>query len=91
MLLMLILIMFLCTRGAPGHIPHELGKYSFFPLAQLMATILVSLWQLVDGACISILSTVMYSFERGSEGVKVSLDEGTLAREIYRVFTSFKG
>ena len=39
-----------------------------------MATIIVSLWHLIEGVCGPIVSTVIYS-----EGV--SLEEGTLARE----------
>ena len=42
--------------------------------AQAVATIIVSLWHLIEGVCGPIVSTIIYS-----EGV--SLEEGTLARE----------
>ena len=58
----------------PYHFP------SFF--TQVVATIIVSLWHLIEGACVSILSTVIYSAEKES---KVSLDEGTLARELSKL------
>ena len=49
---------------------------------QVVATFFVTLWHLNDGACVSISSTILYSLERGSEGIMVSLDEATLVREI---------
>ena len=48
---------------------------------QVVATIITSLWQLIESASVANLSTVIYSAERGYEGITVSLDEGTLARE----------
>ena len=50
-----------------------------------MATIITSLWQLIESASVANLSTVIYSAERGYEGITVSLDEGTLARESYNI------
>ena len=48
---------------------------------QVVATIIVTLWHLNDGACVSISSTILYSLEKGTEGIKMSLDEATLVRK----------
>ena len=58
--------------------------YTFF-CTQVLATIITSLWQLIESASVANLSTVIYSAERGYEGITVSLDEGTLARESYNI------
>ena len=50
-----------------------------------MATLIVTLWHLNDGACVSISSTILYSLERGSEGITMSLDEATLVRELSHI------
>ena len=51
-------------------------------LIQVMGTLLVTLWHLNDGACVSISSTILYSLERGSEGIKESLEEAILIRTL---------
>ena len=53
-----------------------------------MATLIVTLWHLNDGACVSISSTILYSLERGSEGITMSLDEATLVRELSHILLS---
>ena len=53
----------------------------YINLQQVVATLFVSLWHLNDGACVSISSTILYSLERGSEGIRMSLDEATLVRK----------
>ena len=49
---------------------------------QIMAAIIVSLFQLIDGACTAIPSTMLYSLERGSEGMSMSLEVATWARKL---------
>ena len=51
-------------------------------LIQVMGTLLVTLWHFNDGACVSISSTILYSLERGSEGIKESLEEAILIRTL---------
>ena len=51
-------------------------------LIQVMGTLLVTFWHLNDGACVSISSTILYSLERGSEGIKESLEEAILIRTL---------
>ena len=53
-------------------------------LIQVMGTLLVTLWHLNDGACVSISSTILYSLERGSEGIKESLEEAILVRTLFQ-------
>ena len=56
--------------------------------AQIVAVQIVSLWHLNIGSCAAIPSTILYSLERGSEGLSMSLEEATLARKLslYWVF-----
>ena len=49
---------------------------------QVEASIFILLWNLIDVAWFSISSTILYSLERGSEGIQVSIDEATLARKL---------
>ena len=53
-------------------------------LIQVMGTLVVTLWHLNDGACVSISSTILYSLERGSEGIKESLEEAILVRTLFQ-------
>ena len=47
-----------------------------------MAAVLVSLLLLIGGACSTIASTLIYSLERGSEGINLSFDEAALAGKL---------
>ena len=61
---------------------YEFMKYNH-PI-QVMGTLVVTLWHLNDGACVSISSTILYSLERGSEGIKESLEEAILVRTLFQ-------
>ena len=56
----------------------------YIRLIQVMGTLVVTLWHLNDGACVSISSTILYSLERGSEGIKESLEEAILVRTLFQ-------
>ena len=49
---------------------------------QTVAVNIVCLWHLILGACAAIPSTILYSLERGSEGLSMSLEKATLARKL---------
>ena len=49
-----------------------------------MAAIIVSLWQLIDGTSAALPSTILYSLERGTEEMSMSLQEATTARKLYQ-------
>ena len=49
---------------------------------QIVATLIFSLFQLIIGSCSAIPSTILYSLERGSEGMRLSLEDAALARKL---------
>ena len=49
---------------------------------QILAALIVSLWQLIDGSCASIAATILYSWDRGSEEMSMSLEVAVLARKL---------
>ena len=49
--------------------------------SQVMAAIIVSFSQLNDGASAALPSTLLYSLERGTEEISMSLQEATTARK----------
>ena len=53
----------------------------YYSVVQILAALIVSLWQLIDGSCASVPSTILYSLERGSEGITMSMENATFARK----------
>ena len=51
-----------------------------FIALQIVAAVTVSLFQLINASCTAIPSTLLYSLERGSEGITISLKVAALAR-----------
>ena len=49
---------------------------------QILAVQIVSLWHLNVGCIVAIPSTILYSLERGSEGLSMSLEDAALARKL---------
>ena len=48
---------------------------------QIFTALAVSMWQLIDGSCASIASTILYSWNEESENMTMSLEVAAFARE----------
>ena len=57
---------------------------------QILAANIVCLAELIYGSCNAIPSTMLYSFERGSEGISMSLEEASWARKHAKVSNLFQ-
>ena len=55
--------------------------------SQIVAAVIVSLWQLIDGTCAALPSTILYSLETGSDEISMSLQEATSARKLSLITT----
>ena len=78
-----------------GHVNQVKSKYEQLGqivigviFLQIVAAIIVSLFQLVGASCNAIPSTILYSLERGSEGISMSLEDATLARKLLQQYCS---
>ena len=74
------------SRGCMKQVREKDQQITIFVMCaifvQIVATIMFSLFQLINGSCTAIPSTILYSLERGSEGISMSLEDAALARKL---------
>lgn len=55
------------------------NKFKSFLHPQILAANIISLMLLIYGCCNGIYSTLLYSFEKGSEGISMPLEDASWA------------